>query len=326
MTAARDDARLRRVAFGVGYRMLGTVADAEDVAQSAMERLLASGAEPDNAEAWLTTVATRISLDQLRSARRQRELYVGDWLPEPLAEPGFGPAGAHAPAPDAAGRAELADDLSLAFLVLLETLTPAERAAFLLHDVFDFSYGETAAALERPSEAAARQLVSRARSRISGRMPRYEASADEQRDLVARFIAACESGDVAGFVDVLAADVVFTGDGGGRVPPGFAITRPVQGFTAVSRLLASFTHRAAEFPVRLVAATVGGGPGAAIVVDLPEGGGLLGVWGLSVDDGRITAVDGVINPDKLGHLVPEFGPLVSFPAIIAAIGASRGED
>lgn len=302
MTDASD--RLRRVAFGVGYRMLGSVADAEDVAQDALERLLTSGDAPSNAEAWVTTAATRLSIDRLRSARRRREEYFGDWLPEPL-------VGSGAERGDASRRAELADDLSLAFLVLLETLSPTERAAFLLHDVFEFSYGETARALERPSEASVRQLVSRARARISERMPRYDASEEARRTLVDRFIAACEQGEVAPFVELLAADVVFTGDGGGRVPPGFAISRPVRGREAVAKVFASFSRRA-TYPAHLEAASVGGGPGIVVIADVPRGGGLMGVLGLSVRGGRIVEIDGVVNPEKLTHLAGAYGGLADY--------------
>ncbi|AYG02722.1 RNA polymerase sigma factor SigJ [Gryllotalpicola protaetiae] len=300
--------QLRRVAFGVGYRMLGSVADAEDIAQESLARLLASGDAPANAEAWVTTVATRLSIDQLRSARRQREQYFGEWLPEPLVD------GGAERATDASGHAELADDLSLAFLVLLETLSPTERAAFLLHDVFDFSYGETARALERPSEASVRQLVSRARARISERMPRYEVSSDEQSRLVDRFIAACEQGEVAPFVELLAADVVFTGDGGGKVPPGFAISRPVRGLQAVAKVFASFSRRAV-FPAHLEAASIGGAPGVVVIADLPRGGGLMGVLGFAMRAGRIAEIDGVVNPEKLGHLAGVYGGLADYSVV-----------
>lgn len=308
---------LRRVAFGAAYRMLGSVADAEDIAQSAIERMLrlAPDEQPANAEAWLTTVATRLAVDQLRSARARREEYVGDWLPEPL-------VGAIPPAPDASGHTELAGELSFAFLVLLETLTPSERAAFLLHDVLDYPYDEVASVLDRPSRAAARQLVSRARSRLSGRVPRYSASAAEQRTLVSRFIAAIESGKVDEFVSVLTTDVLATSDGGGKVPPGFAVARPMRGIDTVSKLLASFAHRAA-FPFRLEPHAVNGGPGVVIMVDLPVGGGVVAVMALDVHDGRIAAIRSVLNPEKLRHLVPAFGPLADLDAVRAAELAAR---
>lgn len=309
---------LRRVAFGAAYRMLGSVADAEDIAQSAIERMLqlAPGEQPRNAEAWLTTTATRLAVDQLRSARVRREEYVGQWLPEPLV------GGLLSEAPDSSGHAELAEELSFAFLVLLETLTPSERAAFLLHDILDYSYDEVASVLDRPSQAAVRQLVSRARARVSGRVPRYPAPAAEQQELVSRFIAAIESGAVEEFVSLLATDVAATTDGGGKVPPGFAITRPVRGIEAVSKLLASFGRRAV-FPVHLEPHAVNGGPGVVIVADLPTGGGVVGVMSLDVRDGRIATLHGVVNQEKLRHLVPALGPLADLGAVLAAERAGQ---
>jgi RNA polymerase sigma-70 factor (ECF subfamily) len=309
---------LRRVAFRAAYRMLGSVADADDIAQSAMERMLhlPHVEHPDNPEAWLTTVATRLAVDQLRSAHARRVEYVGDWLPEPIVgsvlnEP-----------PETSQHAELAEELSFAFLVLLETLTPTERAAFLLHDVLDYSYQEVASVLDRPSQAAARQLVSRARARVSGRVPRYAASAAEQHELVSRFISAVESGEVDEFVTLLASDVSISSDGGGNVPPGYAITRPVRGIEAVAKLLGSFARRAV-FPVRLESREVNGGPGIVVLVDLPVGGGVIAVLSLDVRDGRIATIHGVLNPDKLRHLVPELGPLADFDAVRAAELAGR---
>jgi len=301
---------LRRVAFGAAYRMLGSIADSEDVAQSTIERMLrlAPAEQPANPEAWVTTVATRLAIDQLRLARARREEYVGDWLPEPLV------GGLVGDASDTSGHAELAEELSFAFLVLLETLTPTERAAFLLHDVLDYPYDEVASVLDRPSEAAARQLVSRARARVSGRVPRYPASVAEQQELVSRFIAAIETGAVDEFVSLLATDVAATTDGGGKVPPGFAIARPVHGVDAVSRLLASFGRRAV-FPAHLESRVVNGGPGVVVVADLPVGGGVIGVMSLDVRDGRIAAIHGVVNPDKLRHLDPAVGPLADLGTV-----------
>jgi len=304
------DPALRAVAFRAAYRMLGSVADAEDVAQSAIERMLRldDADRPRNAEAWLTTVSTRLAVDELRSARSRREQYVGQWLPEPLVGSTVDEA------PDAAGHAELAEELSFAFLVLLETLTPSERAAFLLHDVLDYPYDEVASILDRPTPAAVRQLVSRARTRVAGRVPRYAASVTEQRRLVERFIAAIESGEVDAFVGLLTDDVSAVGDGGGRVPPGFAITHSVRGFGAVSRLLASFGRRAV-FPVRVEYRPVNAGPGIVIIADLPVGGGVMAVMSLDVREGRIATVHGIVNPEKLRHLVPELGPLADLEAV-----------
>ena len=311
---------MRRAAFGAAYRMLGSVADADDVAQSAIERLLRlpPAEQPANAEAWLTTVATRISVDQLRSARARHEQYVGEWMPEPIVGEWSSEAS------DASSHAELADELSFAFLVLLQTLTPTERAAFLLHDVLDYSYDEVASVLDRPSQAAARQLVSRARGRVSNRVPRYAAPIAEQRELVDRFIAAIESGAVDQFVTLLTEDVLASNDGGGRVPPGYAISRPVHGVDAVAKLFASFAKRA-TFPAHLEAVTVNGGPGLVVMIDLPVGGGVVAVMSLDIREGRIATIHGVINPDKLRHLVPALGPLVDFDAVRAAERAARAQ-
>ncbi|MEU4363049.1 sigma-70 family RNA polymerase sigma factor [Promicromonospora sp. NPDC023987] len=311
--------RLRPLAFTVAYRMLGSVAEAEDVVQEALTRLSqAEGVR--NPDAFVTTVTTRIAIDVLRSARVRRESYVGEWLPEPLVGPVQSnvPVAMAAPLADAAAHAELADDLSTAFLVLLETLTPAERAAFLLHDVLGFPHGEAAEVIGT-SEVAARQLASRARRRIarrrgavgsgpsaSGRSRRVRAD-----ELVTRFLAACEDGAVDSFLAVLAEDVVLTGDSGGNVPQGMSIARPVSGRVPVARLLAGFVRRGG--PVRFERALVGGEPGLLIMADETMGGGLIGTWAFEVSDGRLAAIRGVVNPEKLGHL----GPLADLDRIQA---------
>jgi RNA polymerase sigma-70 factor (ECF subfamily) len=297
-----------------------------------------------NPDAFVTTVTTRIAIDVLRSARVRRESYVGEWLPEPLVGPvqvNLPVAMASAP-PDAAAHAELADDLSTAFLVLLETLTPTERAAFLLHDVLGYPHSDAADVLGT-SEVAARQLASRARRRVArqrgdvgGReMPaRATASAGRARrgtrsgtgsgtgsssspdspsatrsgrsdraraeQLVTRFLAACEEGEVDAFLELLAEDVVLTGDSGGNVPQGMSIARPVAGRVRVARLLAGFVRRGA--PLHFERALVGGEPGLLIVADDVIGGGLIGTWSFEVSDGQLAGIRGVINPDKLRHL------------------------
>ncbi|MFC8797349.1 sigma-70 family RNA polymerase sigma factor [Promicromonospora sp. NPDC057138] len=326
--------RLRPLAFSVAYRMLGSVAEAEDVVQEALTRLSqADGVR--NPDAFVTTVTTRIAIDVLRSARVRRESYVGEWLPEPL----VGPAQANLPVamaaapPDAAAHAELADDLSTAFLVLLETLTPTERAAFLLHDVLGYPHSD-AADIIGTSEVAARQLASRARRRIArqrgdvghratsggdnkaqdNKAPHSTARDDRVREarvrddraraeqLVTRFLAACEEGEVDAFLELLAQDVVLTGDSGGNVPPGMSIVRPVAGQVAVARALAGFMRRGA--PIHFERALVGGGPGLLIVADDAVGGGLIGTWSFEVSGGQLRAIRGVINPEKLRHLGP----------------------
>jgi len=317
--ARLDDAtldRLRPLAFSVAYRMLGSVAEAEDVVQEALTRVSqADGVR--NPDAFVTTVTTRIAIDVLRSARIRRESYVGEWLPEPL----VGPVQVNLPVamaavpPDAAAHAELADDLSTAFLVLLETLTPTERAAFLLHDVLGYPHSD-AAEIIGTSEVAARQLASRARRRIArqrGDVGHRAASGRDGKDgggggddraraehLVTRFLAACEEGEVDAFLELLAEDVVLTGDSGGNVPPGMSIARPVAGQVAVARVLAGFMRRGA--PLHFERALVGGEPGLLIVADDAVGGGLIGTWSFEVSGGQLAGIRGVINPEKLGHL------------------------
>jgi RNA polymerase sigma factor (sigma-70 family) len=318
-----DDAtldRLRPLAFSVAYRMLGSVAEAEDVVQEALTRLSqADGVR--NPDAFVTTVTTRIAIDVLRSARVRRESYVGEWLPEPLVGPvqvNLPVAMAETP-PDAAAHAELADDLSTAFLVLLETLTPTERAAFLLHDVLGYPHSD-AADIIGTSEVAARQLASRARRRIArqrGDVGHRAASGSDgavrengrdngredrarAEQLVSRFLAACEDGEVDAFLDLLTEDVVLTGDSGGNVPPGMSIARPVAGQVPVARVLAGFMRRGA--PIHFERALVGGEPGLLIVADDAIGGGLIGTWSFEVSDGQLAAIRGVVNPEKLRHL------------------------
>ncbi|WP_285104656.1 sigma-70 family RNA polymerase sigma factor [Promicromonospora sp. MEB111] len=343
-----DDAalgRLRPLSFAVAYRMLGSVAEAEDVVQEALTRVSQS---PDvrNPDAFVTTVTTRIAIDVLRSARVRREQYVGEWLPEPLVGPGSSlPVAMAAPSPDVARHAELADDLSTAFLVLLETLTPTERAAFLLHDVLGFPHSEAADVIGT-SEVAARQLASRARRRIARHVaPQQVATQDEApqhaaprppgqddpapdaltsrprtasdraraEELVSRFLAACEEGAVDSFLELLAEDVVLAGDGGGKVPLGMSIARPVAGRVTVARMLASFVGRGA--PLHFERALVGGEPGLLIVADDVVGGGLIGTWSFEVSDGLLAGIRGVINPEKLGHL----GQLADLDRLQAAL-------
>lgn len=322
--ATPDLEDLRRVAFGAAYRMLGSVTEAEDVAQDAMLRVAPVGVvDPSvvNPAAYTTTVATRIALDVLRSARVRREAYVGEWVPEPLVGDvvAAGSAGR-----EAAAHAELADDLSTAFLVLLETLTPAERAAFLLHDVFGYPHRESAQVIGT-TELAARQLASRARRRVAARQeaqPAASSGRDDPRaaELVRRFIAATEEGDVDALVELLADDVALTGDSGGNVPTGLAVSRPVSGNVAVARLLAGFARRGA--PARLEQTVVNGGPGLVAYAHDSMGGGVIGTYALQVAGGRITRIDGVVNPDKLQHLAP-LADLEAVAAELRAAGQRR---
>lgn len=276
---------LRPYLFAIAYRLLGTVGDAEDVVQEALLRVH-SAAGVDSPRAFGATVTTRLALDQLRSARARRERYVGTWLPEPLL------AGS-----DPADTVELRESLTLAFLVVLETLSPLERAVFVLHDVFAFPYGEVAAILER-SEPSCRQLGSRARRHVRERRPRYAPPGPRRDELVARFLAAIEAGDVAGLTELLAEDVVCSGDGGGLAP---AIREPAVGALRVARFLAGLGRQAAAWGLAVRPAEVNGGAG---LVATDPAGRVVDVLALVIDPDteRVVAIDSVLNPEKLGHL------------------------
>jgi RNA polymerase sigma-70 factor (TIGR02957 family) len=285
---------LRPRAFAVAYRMLGSVSEAEDIVQEALLRLhlaLEQGERIESPRAYLSTVVTRLCIDQLRSARVRRETYAGEWLPEPLVDDG--PS-------DPADHAEMADSLSLAFLVLLESLTPEQRAAFLLREVFDYPYAEIAAIIGT-SEDNTRQLVARARKHVEERRPRFEASPQRREQLARTFLAAVDHGDLQALEELLADDVVVHGDGGGRVR---AITRPVHGRAKVARVLLSGMRAAEAFggwSLRQV--RVNSQPGA-LVSD--AAGKLFAVVVLDIAaDGHISAVRSIVNPDKLRHLDPE---------------------
>ncbi|HVY95524.1 MAG TPA: RNA polymerase sigma factor SigJ [Solirubrobacterales bacterium] len=304
-------AELRPPVFGVAYRMLGSVAEAEDVAQEALLRLHEArerGEEIASPRAYAMTVATRLAIDELRSARARREVYVGEWLPEPLLT-GTGAAGAPLSAEygeDPAERVEMADSLSLAFLALLERLTPEQRAAFLLHDVFGYGYDEVAAVLGS-SEAGARQHASRGRRLVRERRPRFEASAAQREELADRFFAAVEEGDVGELRELLASDVELHGDGGGKVP---ALARPVQGAERVARTIAAWAKAGSRIGgLRIERVEVNGEPGART---LSADGELINVFALEIAGGRVQAMRSVVNPDKLGHL----GPLADLNALL----------
>lgn len=343
MTTAIADEQLEslwRHGFGVAYRMLGSIAEAEDVTQEALLRLTRQE-DVEEPAAWMTTVVTRLSINVLRSARVRREAYVGPWLPEPLVED---------PAPGPAWRAELADSLSLALLVLLEQLTPTERAAYLLREVFGYGYAEIAEVIQQ-SEANSRQLVTRARRRLENDRPRFDADEAARDALLERFLAAAEEGDLAALEQLLAKDAVFYADSGGKA---MAPREPLVGAALIARFMAAVAQvrpESGELERRWV--RVNGQPGVVMrgpaepelgpadrlaaeqalslvssddvdAADLSElvqrarhpGGRPVGegappdpgevhVWSvLTVDvvDGRIQAVRVVRNPDKLGHL------------------------
>lgn len=294
MSASRDlpIEELRPAAFAVAYRMLGSVSEAEDVVQEALfrfHRTLQEGERIESPRAYLTTVVTRLAIDQLRSARVRRESYMGDWLPEPLVAD---------PAGDPVRHAELADSLSLAFLVLLESLSPEQRAVFLLRDVFDYGYLEIAGIVGK-TEGNVRQLASRARRHVEERRPRFEASSEQHDELARRFLAAAQEGDLAGLEVLLADDVVLQGDGGGKVP---ALARSLHGRSRVARTLLAWSRQGARIPgVQMRPVEVNGQRGA-LLLD-PEDR-VLGVWALDIADGRVQGIRSIVNPDKLRHIGP----------------------
>jgi RNA polymerase sigma-70 factor (ECF subfamily) len=284
---------LRGSLFGVAYRMLGSATEAEDVLQEAFVRWSRRG-EGDVAapSAYLTTIVTRLCIDQLRSARARRETYKGPWLPEPV----------ELDAPDPAAGAELADSLSLAFLVLLEELQPVERAAFLLHDVFAYPYDQIAAIVDR-SEAACRQLVSRARRRVDKPRRRFDADRVHGRELTRRFLVACGTGDLDGLLDLLADDVVVWTDGGGQVR---AALRPVTGPQRAARFLLSVARRVPD-GVSPREVDLNGQPGLVF----EDEGRVTVALTLDVLGGRVAVVRVVTNPQKLVALQPEHRPPLS---------------
>jgi RNA polymerase sigma-70 factor (ECF subfamily) len=293
MGSADSFEALRPSLFGLAYRMLGSVSEAEDVVQEAFlrqQRALCQGTEIDSPKAFLSAVVTRLSIDYLRSARARREVYVGEWLPEPLLTDDD--AGV-----DPAVYAEHADSLSLAFLVLLEQLNPVERAVFLLHDVFGYGYDEIALTVGK-SEDNCRQLATRARRHIDDQRPRFEASRQERDRLAARFFAAVSEGNVNALVELLAADVAVYGDGGGKSP---SWPHPIFGRDRVSRLFAGMGGQLAGFGLTIVPHEVNGQPGGT-VVDSQER--IVNVFSLDIVDGVVQTIRSVINPDKLRHLGP----------------------
>jgi len=283
---------LRPASFAIAYRMLGSVAEAEDVVQEALlrvHRALEGGEQIASPRAFIATVTTRLAINELRSARARRERYVGEWLPEPIITDSLD---------DPARHAETADSLSLAMLVLLESLSPEQRAVLLLHDVFDYPFAEIAAIVGK-SEDNTRQLAARARQHVEQRRPRFQTTREQQEELAARFFEAAEQGDLAGLEALLASDVQLTGDGGGKVP---ALARTLHGRNRVARTLINWVRLAARLPgVSLRPVEVNGGPGA-LYLDAQQR--LIGVMALDIAGGQITAISSIVNPDKLAHLGP----------------------
>jgi RNA polymerase sigma-70 factor (ECF subfamily) len=286
---------LRPLLFSIAYRMVGSVSEAEDIVQESFlrfHRAVREGAEVKSPKAYLSAVTTRLAVNHLRSARVRRERYVGTWLPEPLLTDA-----AH----DAAQHAETADSVSMAFLVLLESLSPVERAVFLLREVFGYGYDEIARVVGKTEENC-RQLAARARRHVEARKPRFEASRRQRDELARRFLAAVEEGDTEELVGTLAADAVLYGDGGGKAP---ALARPLHGRAKVARTLLAWFRAAARIGgVSLRGAEVNGQPGAMV---LDPAGRLVNVLALDIADGQVQTVRSVVNPDKLRHLGPLAG-------------------
>jgi RNA polymerase sigma-70 factor (TIGR02957 family) len=284
---------LRPVAFAIAYRMLGSVSEAEDIVQEALLRLhqaLEGGERIASPRAYVATVTTRLAINELRSARARRERYVGEWLPEPIISDGHD---------DPARQAEMADSLSLALLVLLESLSPEQRAVLLLHDVFDYGYPEIARIVGK-SEDNVRQLATRARRHVEQRRPRFQTTREQRDELARQFFAAAEQGDLAGLEGLLAHDVELTADGGGKVP---ALARSLRGRTRVARTLINYwDRRIARHPaVSWRPVEINGDPGA-LFLDAQQR--LIGVCALDIAGGQITGISAIVNPDKLLHLGP----------------------
>jgi RNA polymerase sigma-70 factor (ECF subfamily) len=286
MTRTEQFDELRPLLFAIAYRILGSVTEAEDAVQETWLRYDGAPTEPTSPKAYLSAVVTRIAIDVLRSARVRRELYVGEWFPEPLLDD---------PYDDPQRAAELADSVSMASLLLLERLSPLERAVFVLREVFAFGFADIASAVGR-SEAACRQLAVRARRHMDAGRPRFDADRREREELAARFFDAITAGDVEGLQELLAADVQLVGDGGGKAPQ---FARDVVGVEKVSRLLASMMPWLFEIDARIDPHVVNGQPGAIL---LDRDGQVLNVWSLDILGGRIQTIRAVLNPDKLAHV------------------------
>jgi RNA polymerase sigma-70 factor (ECF subfamily) len=291
---------LRPLAFSIAYRMLGSVSEAEDIVQEALLRLhgaLEEGQEILSPRAFLATITTRLAINELHSARARRERYVGEWLPEPIITDS---------SQDPARRAEMADSLSVAMLVLLESLSPEQRAVLLLHDVFDYDYAQIAEIVGK-SQDNVRQLATRARRHVEERRPRFQTTREQRDELARRFLAAAEQGDLAGLEALLADDVVLTGDGGGKVP---ALARSLRGPNRVARTLINWVRLSARLPgVSLRPVEINGGPGA-LYLDAEQR--VIGVVALDIGADHVIGISSIVNPDKLTHL----GPVADFKELL----------
>ncbi|MEU4064012.1 RNA polymerase sigma-70 factor [Streptomyces wedmorensis] len=288
MSKVEEFEELRPLLFSIAYRILGSVSEAEDAVQETWLRFDASPTRPTSTKAFLSTTITRLSIDVLRSARVRREEYVGPWFPEPLLTD---------PYQDPVRSVELADSVSMAALLLLERLSPLERAVFLLREVFAFDFEDIAAAVDR-SEAACRQLLVRARRHMHDGRPRFEADRQERQELADRFFDALRTGDIGGLRTLLSADVQLVGDGGGKAP-NFA--RTIHGADNVSRLLGSVFPSLLALDITWEPRDINGQPGA---IYRDRDGRVLQAIALDVLDGHIQTIRAVLNPDKLAHLGP----------------------
>ncbi|WP_427922635.1 RNA polymerase sigma-70 factor [Streptomyces sp. cg40] len=285
---AQEFEELRPLLFSIAYRILGSVGEAEDAVQETWLRYDGSATRPVSTKSFLSATVTRISIDVLRSARVRREEYVGPWFPEPLLSD---------PYQDPARSVELADSVSMAALLLLEQLSPLERAVFVLREVFAFGFDEIATTVGR-SESACRQLLVRARRHMADRRPRFAADRRERQELATRFFDALKDGDVGGLRELLAADVQFVGDGGGKAPQ---LARAVMGAENVARVLGTVFPWLIRIDVSFEPHEVNGQPGALF---RDRDGKVLHTLALDVLDGQIQTIRAVINPDKLAHLGP----------------------
>lgn len=303
MTEGEEFEGLRPLLFSIAYRILGSVAEAEDAVQETWLRFSASPTEPASAKAFLSAVVTRVSINVLRSARYRREEYVGPWFPEPLLDD---------PYQDPERSAELADSMSMAALLLLERLSPLERAVFVLREVFGFGFEEVASAVGR-SQAACRQLALRARRHMDDGRPRFEADRREREELAERFFDAFRDGDVDGLREMLAADVRLVGDSGGKAPQW---AEQFSGAGNVVRVLAAFAAPFHRIGGVLEPHEVNGQPGA---IFRDRDGKILNTWALDILDGQIQTIRSVINPDKLAHM----GPVADAWAVLREANQSR---
>ena len=303
MSRAEEFEQLRPLLFSIAYRILGSVAEAEDAVQETWLRYEASPTRPASAKAFLSAVVTRIAIDVLRSARVRREEYAGLWFPEPLLAD---------PYEDPERSAELADSVSMAALLLLERLSPLERAVFVLREVFGFGFGEVASAVGR-SEAACRQLAVRARRHMDAGRARFETDRQEREELAGRFFDAFREGDVDGLRELLAADVQMVGDSGGKAP---LWGKGVVGAENVARTLAALVVPFVAIGGVVEAHEVNGQPGA---IFRDQDGKVVNTWALDILDGQIQLIRAVINPDKLGHL----GPVADAWAVVRETNRAR---